>query len=86
MTNSCKATSQYGTSCEANQLLCNTYLLFATGCFEARCPLSPDYTPVSGGNVKAENVDISWSIHNGNIPKMLISWSQSLPGNSQHTA
>ena len=44
------------------------------------CPISRDYVrPV--GSIKADNVTFSWSLYNGVMPKLLISWSQALPGN-----
>ena len=52
------------------------------GCFEAECAVSPNYTApaATADSLKATNLTFSWSLVDGYLPKVLISWSQVLPG------
>ena len=54
------------------------HITWSIGCFEATCPLSGNYA--AEGIVKAKDVTLSWSAYQPYVPKLLISWSQSLPG------
>ena len=56
----------------------NHYII---GCFEAECAISPNYSaPAAGSRPRADNVTLSWIAVNGYLPKLLISWSQAIPG------
>ena len=53
------------------------------GCFgEAECAMSPNYTTptATAGSLKATNLTLTWSLVGGYLPKVLISWSQVIPG------